>query len=157
MSKYVTQIKTPVGTIILTGSEKYLTSLQFEKSLGYYNGYERTNAVLDLAIAQLEKYFIGELKTFSIPLQINGTEFQKRCWKFLLEIPYARTMTYKEQAIKVGGASYARAVAGANNKNPLPIIIPCHRIIGSDNSLVGYSAGIGIKNDLLKLEKNNIK
>ncbi len=83
---------------------------------------------------------------------MDGTEFQKKVWKELLNIPYGKTMTYKEQAEKIANKNYVRAVAGANNKNKIPIIIPCHRIIGSDGSLVGYAAGIKVKKYLLAHE-----
>ncbi len=102
---------------------------------------------------ELEDYFKGSLKRFQTPIHIQGTVFQKSCWEFLSQIPYGETRTYKDQAIFVKNKNYVRAVAGANNKNPLPIIIPCHRIIGSNGSLVGYAGGLELKKRLIELEK----
>ena len=102
---------------------------------------------------QLDEYFQGKRKTFDIPLKPKGTEFQMRVWKALLKIPYGKTITYKKLACIVGSEKAYRAVGMANNKNPVPIIIPCHRVIGSDGSLTGYAGGVEIKRKLLLLEK----
>jgi len=101
---------------------------------------------------QLQEYFSGERKQFDLPLEIEGTEFQKRVWNELLIIPYGRTISYKELAVKLGDEKVIRASASANGANPLPIVIPCHRVIGSDGSLIGYGSGLEIKEKLLILE-----
>ena len=101
---------------------------------------------------QLQEYFSGERKQFDLPLEIEGTEFQKRVWNELLIIPYGRTISYKELAVKLGDEKVIRASASANGANPLPIVIPCHRVIGSDGSLIGYGGGLVIKEKLLVLE-----
>ena len=101
---------------------------------------------------QLQEYFSGERKQFDLPLEIEGTEFQKRVWNELLIIPYGRTISYKELAVKLGDEKVIRASASANGANPLPIVIPCHRVIGSDGSLIGYGGGLEIKEKLLILE-----
>ena len=101
---------------------------------------------------QLEEYFKGERKFFDLPLEIEGTEFQKKVWNELLKIPYGETITYKELATRLGDEKVIRAAAHANGVNPLPIVIPCHRVIGSDGSLVGYGGGLRIKEKLLALE-----
>jgi len=101
---------------------------------------------------QLKQYFIGERKHFDLPLEIEGTEFQKRVWNELLKIPYGKTISYKELAIRLGDEKVIRASASANGSNPLPIVIPCHRVIGSDGSLIGYGGGLEIKEKLLILE-----
>jgi methylated-DNA-[protein]-cysteine S-methyltransferase len=101
---------------------------------------------------QLKEYFSGERKEFDIPLDLKGTEFQKRVWCELLKIPYGTTISYKELAIRVGGENKTRAVGQANSLNPVPIIIPCHRVINSGGRLGGYSCGVIIKEKLLETE-----
>jgi methylated-DNA-[protein]-cysteine S-methyltransferase len=101
---------------------------------------------------QLKEYFCGERKQFDLPLEIEGTEFQKRVWNELLKIPYGRTISYKELSVRLGDEKVIRAAASANGANPLPIVIPCHRVIGSDGSLIGYGGGLEIKEKLLVLE-----
>jgi len=109
--------------------------------------------VLIEAAEQLKGYFAGELKEFSLPLEPSGTAFMKRVWSALCGIPYGKTATYKEIAEKVGVPKGARAVGLANNRNPIAIFIPCHRVIGADGSLTGYRGGLEIKKRLLELEK----
>ena len=101
---------------------------------------------------QLKEYFNGERRNFTVDLDLIGTEFQQNVWGALLEIPYGKTVSYKEIAVKIGNPKAVRAVGMANNKNKVPIIIPCHRVIGVDGKLVGYGGGIHIKEKLLKLE-----
>lgn len=103
---------------------------------------------------QLKEYFNGNRKIFDIPLEMNGTEFQKKVWNALLEIPYGETKTYKDIAIAIGNEKACRAVGMANNKNDIMIIIPCHRVIGANNKLVGYYYGIEMKEKLLDIERN---
>ena len=109
--------------------------------------------LLEEAVFQLESYFEGKLKEFTLPLEPEGTAFMKKVWIALCEIPYGETATYGEIAEKVGVPKGARAVGLANNRNPIPIFIPCHRVIGADGSLTGYGGGLGIKKKLLDLEK----
>ena len=101
---------------------------------------------------QLEQYFNGQRKEFKIPLDISGTVFQMKVWKELQKIPYGKTASYKKIAEKVGGSTYVRAVGRANSQNPVPIIIPCHRVINTNGRLGGYSLGIHLKEKLLELE-----
>ncbi len=105
---------------------------------------------------QLKEYFDGTRKEFDIPYELVGTEFQKKVWKELLKIPYGETISYKELAIRIGNERAQRAVGGANNKNKLAIIVPCHRVIGSNGSLVGYASGVDVKKMLLELEKSHL-
>lgn len=104
------------------------------------------------AFSQLEEYFFEGRKEFSIQLNPDGTDFQKRVWSELLKIPYGCTISYNLLSLKIGDSNSIRAVGRANSRNPIPIIIPCHRVIGSNGSLVGYSAGLEIKSLLLKIE-----
>lgn len=108
------------------------------------------------AIKQLEAYFAGERHTFDLPLRFVGTDFQQRVWKALQEIPFGATITYAKLASMVGEPSAVRAVASANGANALSIIVPCHRVIGSDGSLTGYAGGLGAKRKLLQLEGADI-
>ncbi len=103
--------------------------------------------------SQLEEYFNKKRKEFSIPLNPDGTEFQKKVWNELLKVPYGKTISYEQLAERVGNLKSIRAVGKANGANPIPVIIPCHRVIGKNGSLVGYSAGLEIKKKLLNLEK----
>ena len=137
---YYDIIKSPIGHILLAGDEKGLKHLNFLK------GKKR-----------IEAYFSGELESFDLKLAPEGTDFQKSVWKALCKIPYGETRTYKEIAISIGKPRAYRAVGLANNRNPIAIIIPCHRVIGSDGKLTGYASGLDIKEFLLKLEKNDLK
>lgn len=107
-------------------------------------------------ILQLDEYFSGSRTTFDIPLLYPGTEFQRRSWEALIRIPYGTTLSYAQQATNVGNPKAVRAVASANHANAIAIIIPCHRVIGSNNTLTGYAGGLDIKRYLLDLEKRNI-
>ncbi len=118
-------------------------------------GYtEKNNAVLVEAKKQLEEYFRSERKTFDLPLLLAGTEFQKQVWEQLMKVTYGDTSTYLELAVGIGNKSAVRAVANANGANALSIIVPCHRIIGSDGQLVGYAGGLDAKRKLLMLEQD---
>ena len=110
------------------------------------------NSIVFNALKQLKEYFKRERKEFNLKLEIIGTEFQKRVWKELLNIPYGQTITYNQLAINLGDKKAIRAAAAANGANPLPIVIPCHRVIGSDGNLVGYGGGLEVKQKLLELE-----
>lgn len=108
------------------------------------------------AARQILGYFSGERRTFNLPLLLIGTPFQKKVWHALEEIPYGRTCSYKDIAEAVGSPKAVRAVGAANNRNPLPIVIPCHRVIGSNGSLVGYGGGLAIKRQILQMEKDTL-
>ena len=110
------------------------------------------NSIVFDAFKQLKEYFKRERKEFNLKLEIIGTEFQKRVWKELLNIPYGQTITYNQLAINLGDKKAIRAAAAANGANPLPIVIPCHRVIGSNGNLVGYGGGLEVKQKLLELE-----
>ncbi len=112
-----------------------------------------TSSVLETAAAQLDEYFCSMRKTFSVPLLFAGTDFQKKVWQELLAVPFGNTISYRELAIKIGSHKAVRAVANANSANALSIFAPCHRVIGSDNSLTGYAGGVVAKKFLLNLEK----
>lgn len=112
--------------------------------------------ILQEAARQLKIYFAGEPIEFTLPLAPRGTPFMKRVWAALCQIPYGKTASYKDIAVKAGSPKGARAVGLANNRNPIPIFIPCHRVIGADGSLIGYRGGLELKKKLLNLEKIKI-
>ena len=113
----------------------------------------KASPLLSEAVSQLTQYFAGERREFDLPLSLYGTEFQQKVWNALLEIPYGETDTYGGIAQKIGNPKACRAVGMANNKNPIMIIVPCHRVIGANGSLVGYGGGLDMKQYLLDLEK----
>lgn len=145
---------TPVGKLCIgeeNGSITRVTWRQLPKS--YIQ--EETELILRCK-KQLEEYFAGKRKTFDLPLAPKGTDFQQRVWKALQEIPYGETRTYGEIAAAVGNPKAARAVGMANNRNPIGIIVPCHRVVGANGKLVGYAGGMEKKEWLLELEKQNL-
>ena len=139
---------TPFGPITVRTTENQIISLQY----GDYGIHDRTELLLETA-SQLNAYFSKQLKQFQLPLLYTGTAFQKRVWAAVQSIPFGSTISYRELAQEVGSPLAYRAVGNANGKNPLPILIPCHRVIAHDGSLGGYSGGIAIKNFLLSLEQ----
>jgi methylated-DNA-[protein]-cysteine S-methyltransferase len=142
-------VTTPIGTLGLVASERGLVRVRWSA-----NGMaDERSPLLDEAAAQLEAYFAGELTEFDLPLDLDGTEFQNRCWLALATIPYGQTVSYGEQARRLGlGPDAARAVGAANGQNPLPLVLPCHRVIGADGSLTGFGGGLHVKRFLLELE-----
>lgn len=141
-----------IGNLYIIADEKSILSVGFCRPQNIKE--ENTNLIILECMKQLDLYFSGKLKNFNLPLNPVGTEFQKKVWDELLNIPYGETRTYKEIAIAIGNTNASRAVGNANNKNPIGIIIPCHRVIGSNNKLVGYAGGLDKKEKLLNLEKN---
>ena len=121
---------------------------------GTFEGIEQETPLIKEAYRQLSEYLKGERKGFDLPLLIKGTTFQQQVWKALLEIPYGETRSYKQIAVAIGNPKAVRAVGMANNRNPLLIVVPCHRVIGANGKLVGYGAGIEKKEFLLRLEKS---
>src|SRR5262249_47372894 len=153
---FATLEKTPVGALRLVGSEIGLSTVWFLR--GRKNEKPRDDWREDAAFfvdvtRQLHEYFAGTLREFDIPLLMEGTEFQKKVWKALQTIPYGETTSYGELAKKIGDPKAVRAVGAANGQNPIPIIVPCHRVIGSDGSLTGFGGGLENKRKLLELER----
>jgi methylated-DNA-[protein]-cysteine S-methyltransferase len=145
-----TVVDTPIGPLGLVASSSALLGVHFNSRRVLPEGQ---SPVLGEAERQLEAYFAGELVHFDLPLELHGTEFQRQCWLALATIPYGQTVSYGEQARRLGVASdRARAVGAANGANPLPIVLPCHRVIGADGSLTGFGGGLHVKRFLLELE-----
>lgn len=139
-------------SLYLVATETHLINIQFTQP---QKALLQTTELLSMATIQLDEYFQGKRTTFSLPFKLTGTPFQLAVWKELQNIPYGQTTSYKEIAQKINKPKSYRAVGMANNKNPLPIIIPCHRVIGSNGKLIGYAGGLKLKNYLLELEKSH--
>lgn len=139
-------------SLYLVATETHLINIQFTQP---QKALLQTTELLSMATIQLDEYFQGKRTTFSLPFKLTGTPFQLAVWKELQNIPYGKTTSYKEIAQKINKPKACRAVGMANNKNPLPIIIPCHRVIGSNGKLIGYAGGLNLKNYLLELEKSH--
>lgn len=146
----------PAVILTLTADDNNLLRIDFSAQRPA-NAIEKATPVLILAAQQLEEYFHGLRRDFTIPLKANGTQFQQQVWQALTHIPYGTTHTYKELAAAIGKPKASRAVGSACNRNPLPIVIPCHRVIGSSGSLTGYAGGLELKAMLLKMEENFIR
>jgi methylated-DNA-[protein]-cysteine S-methyltransferase len=142
------QLRSPIGTLLLTGDGHALTGLYMERQ----PSGARDDAALAHARDQLEAYFAGELTSFDLPLAAGGTEFQQRVWAALRQIPYGETTSYAAVAASIGRPDACRAVGLANGRNPISIVVPCHRVIGSSGALTGYGGGIERKRLLLELE-----
>jgi methylated-DNA-[protein]-cysteine S-methyltransferase len=143
-------LDSPIGPLGLVASESGLQAVLFD---GRRIRADGTSPVLAEAARQLGEYFEGDLVDFDLPLELSGTDFQRRCWLALATIPYGQTVSYGEQARRLGlGSDAARAVGAANGQNPLPIVLPCHRVIGADGSLTGFGGGLHVKRYLLEHE-----
>lgn len=155
MMKKISQItvETPIGLLMITATDEAIIGV---KPTGYEENIvenEVSYIVAQKCKTELEEYFTGKRKSFDLPLKQEGTEFQKQVWKQLKRIPYGETRTYGEVAKLMGNSKAARAIGMANHNNPILILVPCHRVIGADGSLTGYSAGIEAKKYLLEFEK----
>jgi len=143
---------TPFGGITIGSNGVAITSIKTEESTDPV-GIKEPDALIKKAAKQLDEYFSGKRKHFDLPLHTKGTEFQHKVWTALHDIPFGETRSYKQIAEAIGHPKAHRAVGMANNKNPIWIMIPCHRVIGADGSLTGYGGGTEMKKRLIKLEK----
>jgi len=153
MQIYTGYGRSPIGIIEIKATDNVLVSVKILNE-GIIDNSTTTEAsvVIKKTIAQLKKYFEGRLKQFDLPLAFIGTEFQQKVWQELLKIPFGQTITYGQLALRLGSKDLSRAVGNANGKNPLWIIIPCHRVIGCKGELVGYAGGLWRKKWLLEHE-----
>jgi len=150
--------ETEIGKIMIAENGTAITNLYFRDEPDISDDVIiKETELLKEAAKQLTEYFEGRRKSFDLPLAPTGTEFQMKCWKALQEIPYGETRTYGEIAEKIGNPKACRAVGLSNNRNPISIVIPCHRVIGANGKLVGYAGGLNVKEYLLNLEKENAK
>ncbi len=150
ITEHFCYLHTPTGTLQIDATEKEVTAISFlfEKPLPK----DSPNRLCEEAAFQLKAYFNEKLQKFDLPLRQDGTDFQKRVWEKLVEIPFGKTITYGQLATQLGDPNYVRAVGSANGKNPLAIVVPCHRVIGANGSLVGYAGGLPRKKWLLNFE-----
>jgi len=156
MTVHTTFVDSPVGPLFVAADEEGLHAIEFRENRHPVkrkaDWREGDNAVLRRARRQLDEYFSGKRRAFDLPLSPAGTEFQRSVWTKLATIPYGETISYAQLASRVGKPSAMRAVGAANGRNPLPIVLPCHRVIGADGSLTGFGGGLPTKQFLLKLE-----
>lgn len=156
----------PIGALLLASTEEGLCFIEFGEEQDSVAALQRwckknflgvhpvpDEAMNQQAKQQLQEYFAGKRREFELPLVLHGTPFQKEVWTQLTRIAYGQTRSYKDIALAIGASKAVRAIGGANNRNPIPIVVPCHRVIGSNGALVGYGGGLPIKEYLLKLEK----
>ena len=155
-----TQIESPVGPLLLVGDERELREILFVNGRHPARpdpAWKSDPAPFQKTIAQLQDYFAGKREEFDLPLAPEGTPFQQKVWKRLCDIPYGETISYGELARQIGNPKASRAVGLANGSNPIPIVIPCHRVIGSNGKLTGYGGGLPIKEKLLGLERKQLR
>ena len=144
-------METPIGRILLEADENGVCALRFHACKAVSDAHP----VLDMAELELNEYFAGRRRRFSVPLSIHGTDFQKKVWRALTEIPYGATASYLDIAEAVGNPKACRAVGMANHVNPLPVFVPCHRVVGKNGKLTGYAGGLEMKQFLLELERTH--
>lgn len=157
---YYTKIESPLGPLLLAANDRGLRFLSFaarRRAMQPQPDWTQEKTLFRETIRQLQAYFHGELKEFDLPLAMEGSEFQLRVWESLRAIPFGKTISYGELAQRIGEPKAARAVGLANGANPIPIIVPCHRVIGSNGSLIGYGGGISIKEKLLSFESGQLR
>ena len=149
-------VDSPVGPLLLAASDDALVAIEFHRNRHpvkrHTNWREGDNAVLRRTQRQLEEYFAATRRSFDLPLAPQGTPFQRDVWKTLARIPYGETWSYRDVALSIGKPDAVRAVGAANGRNPIPIVLPCHRVIGSDGALTGFGGGLPTKAFLLRLE-----
>lgn len=155
MRSYFTSMESPVGRIVLVSNETHLKSLSFSNE--QVDDQDKLPEILLSTLHQLNEYFAGTLFQFDLKIDPDGSGFQKKVWGELLKVPYGSTKSYREIAVKTGSVLNTRAVGTANGKNPISIIVPCHRIIGSDGKMVGYAGGLERKKWLLLHESQHTK
>jgi methylated-DNA-[protein]-cysteine S-methyltransferase len=151
--------QSPVGRLLLAGNAKSLKLVSFadgKRGVAPQREWAEDEEAFADVIEQLKQYFRGKLTEFDLHLEMEGTEFQKSVWKQLQKIPYGQTISYKQLAERVGNPQASRAVGAANGANPIPIIVPCHRVIGHDGGLTGFGGGLPFKKKLLELESRQL-
>lgn len=142
----------PIGTLRLVSNGSHITAIEFDGHHGEDDGQEVRDAALSACAEQLTDYFAARRRSFELPLAAHGTPFQQSVWSALARIPYGELRSYRDIAQAIGNPAAVRAVGAANGRNPLPIVVPCHRVIGSNGTLTGFAAGLAAKSYLLRLE-----
>ncbi len=159
LTLYYSRIPSPIGPLVIGMSDQGVAIIEFDSKGEFPKGrlaqsayWEESSERTAQVVKELEEYFEGKRREFSVPLDLRGTDFQKKCWNALLRIPYGKIRTYADIARSVGCPKGFRAVGMANHDNPVPIIVPCHRVLASDGTLGGYGGGLDVKRKLLELE-----
>ena len=150
---YSITYNSPIGTLYIGEENSSLVFISLSKPQLPISF--KLTPCLNNTVSQLNEYFNSKRTSFDLPLNLKGTKFQIKVWQTLLAIPYAKTVSYQDIAIKIGNPKAVRAVGAANAKNPLAIVVPCHRVIGKNGKLTGYNGGLSVKEFLLNLERNN--
>ncbi|AQS59588.1 methylated-DNA--[protein]-cysteine S-methyltransferase [Desulforamulus ferrireducens] len=153
--KNVFYYQTELGVIGIADNGAAITDVFFGQEAAPKELVEKETPLIKKAITEIKEYLAGKRTSFDLPLEMKGTDFQKATWQALLTIPYGETRSYKQIAEQIGRPKACRAIGMANNRNPISIIVPCHRVIGANGSLVGYGGGLELKARLLSLEKAN--
>ena len=157
---FFTQIESPIGPLLLAADDASLREIHFVNGRHPCkpdSSWKEDRPPLKETIRQLRAYFAGELENFDLPLAPQGTSFQQEVWRRLCDIPYGETISYGKLATWIGNPKACRAVGHANGSNPIPIVIPCHRVIGSNGKLTGFGGGLPIKEKLLALERRQLR
>ena len=158
---FMAHLETPIGWLEVQGDAAAILAVNFIDGPGRGRRPGKRAGVLppvvEACLGQLEEYFRGQRASFDLPLRLEGTPFQRRVWEALLRVPYGRTTTYRDLAAAVGNVRATRAVGGANHRNPVSIIVPCHRVVGSDGGLTGYGGGLWRKEWLLEHERKAVR
>ncbi|HEU5003174.1 MAG TPA: methylated-DNA--[protein]-cysteine S-methyltransferase [Actinomycetota bacterium] len=150
----MTQVQTPIGLLTVVAGAAGVQQILFDGQPPPTGASdEPAGAVLDEAAAQLRQYFAGDRTSFDFPIDLRGTAFQQKAWLALATIPFGETISYGEQARRVGRPTAARAIGAANGRNPVPIVLPCHRVIGASGALTGFGGGLDVKQALLEHER----
>ncbi|MDR0521325.1 MAG: methylated-DNA--[protein]-cysteine S-methyltransferase [Planctomycetaceae bacterium] len=149
-------VDTEIGRIGMAEEDSVLTHLFFQREKSPVGGIERWTPLLRRTADEIGEYLLGKRRSFDIPLRLIGTEFQRLVWEALRTIPYGETRTYREIAEQIGHPKAYRAVGMANHRNPVAVIVPCHRVIGADGSLTGFGGGLPVKQKLLDLEQRGL-
>jgi methylated-DNA-[protein]-cysteine S-methyltransferase len=156
LNTFTTYYQSPIGQLRISGTDSYISEIIFYDTANKSGGHRKNLPPLAIqCIEQLIQYFQGERRQFDLPISQQGTPFQQEVWSELMQIPYGRTISYLDLARKLGDTKATRAVAAANGKNNVCIVVPCHRVIGSNGDLVGYSGGLKNKQALLALERKH--
>jgi methylated-DNA-[protein]-cysteine S-methyltransferase len=150
---YYTLVETPCGCLVVAGDGNAISRISFAAGDSVPVDWKRSDRALARARRQLAEYFAGKRRRFDLKLATGGTDFQRRVWREVGRVPYGATITYRQLATRIGQPQAVRAVGAANGQNPIPIVIGCHRIVGSDGTLRGYGGGLDVKRFLLELEK----
>lgn len=153
--EFYNEYKTKIGTILIKERENKIAKIKILKKEEKIEGQRKETTLIKKAYLQIQEYLEGKRKKFDLPLLMQGTKFQIKVWKALTTIPYGETRSYQEIAKQVGNEKAARAVGMANHNNPIILVVPCHRVIGKNKKLVGFGAGLEVKEILLNIEKQN--